>query len=162
MAADRRQSTRALTMIRVSAMALLTCAPLLLPQLAAAQDCFCGAPPTFGIEAEVLVELAVPAPAETPDTTIESVHVVEAVPSEAPPTSAVLWCTSANDPRCMPMQSSDAPSFRALSGGPVAVAIEPTHREVWRVARELTSMTPAEELPPAMGVQRSIDRPPRG
>ncbi len=147
-------------MMRVSAIALLFCAPLLIPQSASAQDCFCGALPTFGIE--VLVEMAPPTPAETPDTTIESVHLVAAAPLEAPAVPAVLWCTSGNDPRCMPMQSSDAPVFRALSAGPVAVGIDLTQMRASRVARELTSVTPAETLTPAQGVRHAIDRPPRG
>jgi hypothetical protein len=144
-------------MTRVSAMALLVCAPLLMTQRVAAQDCFCGAAPTFGMND------AAPAP-ETPDTTIESsvVFIVAAAPAHLPAGPAVLWCTSGNDPRCMPMQSSDVPGFRALSAGPVAVAIELPETRVSRVARQMKSMTPAETLSPARGVQTSIDRPPRG
>jgi hypothetical protein len=143
-------------MTRVFGTALLLAAPLLLTQPAAAQDCFCGTAPTFGMTAPDAF-----AP-ETPDTTIESVLIVaRTLQPQAPAAPEALWCTSANDPRCMPMHTSDAPSFRALSGGPVAVGVELTNAQVHRVAREMTSMTPAEGLPPARGVQRSLDRPPR-
>lgn len=154
-------------MTRASSIALLFCAPLLITQPAAAQDCFCGVAPTFGMPTlgmQVAVERPDDAAPETPDTTIESVLVVAhvAAPADAPAAPAVLWCTSGNDPRCMPMQSSDAPAFRALSGGPVAIGVDLDQLHVSRVARELTSVTPAEGLAPARGVPSSIDRPPRG
>lgn len=140
-------------MLRVFATTLLLSAPLLITQSAAAQDCFCGVAPTFG--------MADAAP-ETHDTTI--VSTVLAVPrtEHVPAALAVLWCNSGNDPRCMPMQSSDAPAFRALSGGPVAVAIDPTKLGALRVARDMIAVTPAEGLEPAHGIRRSIERPPRG
>ena len=160
MRTSRRQSTGALRqMTRLSGIALFFAAPLLLTQPALAQDCFCD-PAPFGVSP---FGVALPMAAETPDTTIESVLLLPtaAAPS-APATPTVLWCTNGNDPRCMPMQPSDAPAFRALSGGPVAIGVDVADTHTTRVARELTSMTPAEGLSPARGVQRSLDRPPRG
>jgi hypothetical protein len=151
-------------MTRVLAIALLLSAPLLASQRAAAQDCFCGTgawqvTPTFGMDAALSdVEVA----AETRDTTIVSVLVVAPRSERAPAAPAVLWCTSGNDPRCLPMQPSDAPAFQALSAGPVAVTVDATRPDFARVARSLTSVTPAEGLVPASGVTRSLDRPPRG
>jgi hypothetical protein len=150
-------------MNRACAIALFLCAPLLMTQRAAAQDCFCGVAPTFGMPASTADEL--PA-SETRDTTIQStvsvVFIAAVTPTRAPATPAVLWCTSGNDPRCMPLHASDAPELRSLSGGPVAVGVDLTQLRVSRIARELSSMTPAEGLPSALGVQRSLDRPPRG
>jgi hypothetical protein len=133
--------------------------PLLLTQPAAAQDCFCGITPTFGLGMTPSTEDA----PETPDTTIVSVLMVAHVAMPvAPLAPEALWCTSANDPRCMPMQPSDAPALRALGGGPVAIAIDLPRTRFTRIARTLGSVTPAEGLAPALGVQRSLDRPPRG
>lgn len=145
-------------MTRVSTIALLLCLPLLHSQPAAAQDCFCGTAPTFGVTDGLSFELA---GVETPDTTIESVLLIVQAPAPQPTTPVVAWCTDGNDPRCMPMQSSDFPSFRALSGGPVAISIDRSEMRAWRVAREMNSVTPAEGFPSALGVRRSLDRPPR-
>ena len=139
-------------MLRVFATTLLLSAPLLITQSAAAQDCFCGVAPTFG--------MAEAAP-ETHDTTIVSSVLALPRAGHVPAALAVLWCNSGNDPRCMPMQSSDAPAFRALSGGTVAVAIDPDKLGLSRVARDMTSLTPVEGLLPAHGITRSIERPPR-
>ena len=145
-------------MNRVFAIALILSAPLFTAEEARAQDCFCGpgawqVSPTFGMpDTEVAIE--------TRDTTIVSVLVVAPRPARVP-VAPLLWCTSGNDPRCMPMQSSDAPAFRALSAGPVAVTIEVSRPDLARIARALTAITPAEGLAPARGIQRSIDRPPR-
>ncbi len=158
-------------MHRVSAIALLTCAPLLFTQSALAQDCFCGAgpwqvAPTFGL-VEVAPEALIDGPdalvaPETPDTTIESSVSATATAAAVPVAPVVLWCTSGNDPRCMPMHPSDTPGFRALGGGPVAVGVELARAPLARVARAMISMTPAEGLAPARGVVTSIERPPRG
>jgi len=150
-------------MTRLSGIALFFAAPLLFTQPVAAQDCFCDVSPfalgAFGVGEAALEQVA----AETPDTTIESVVMLPEVAAPSSPAApVVLWCTSGNDPRCMPMQSSDAPAFRALSGGPVAIGVDLVQTRTARVARELTSVTPAEGLSPARGVQRSLDRPPRG
>lgn len=154
-------------MNRVSALTLVLFAPLLLTQHASAQDCFCGLAPTFGMDgaAETDAGALEADPPETPDTTILSsvVFIAELAPvhGPVPAAPAVLWCTSGNDPRCMPMHASDAPELRALEGGPVAVTIDAERLRVRRVARDLSVVTPAEDFPAATGVQRSLDRPPR-
>jgi hypothetical protein len=149
-------------MNRALAIAVLLSASL--ASTAAAQDCLCGAgawqvTPTFGMDEPQVA-------AETHDTTILSDRIVSVLVVAAAPRPAhaasVLWCTSGSDPRCMPMQPSDAPAFQALSAGPVAITIDATRPRFTHVARELTSVTPIEGLAPAHGVSRSIDRPPRG
>jgi len=130
-------------MKRALAIAALSCAPLLTTQTALAQDCFCG----VGIE--------------TVDTTIESTIVGADAPAPMPVSDALL-CRGGNDPRCMPMHTSDSPAFRALSGGPVAAFVDLEHMRLLRHARAMTSVTPAEGLAPARGVTITIDRPPRG
>ncbi len=151
----RRQSTGDSWMIRLSAIAVLLAAPFLLTQTASAQDCFCGTGSAF-LQGGFMIDAA---PAETPDTTIESVLIVEH--AQAPAAPSVLWCSDGNDPRCMPVHPSDAPEFHALRGGPVAAFVEAPETRVARVARELDAVTPAEGLSPARGVPSSIDRPPR-
>jgi hypothetical protein len=152
-------------MTRVSALLLIAIVPLLSVQPAGAQDCFCGAPlaapagNVFGVVDGVVDGVA----PETPDTTIESSDPLAIADAHAPTPArhAVLWCSGSGDPRCMPIQTSDAPSMRALSGGPVATAVDIVSLRRPRTVREAGAWTPAEGLAPALGVQRSIDRPPR-
>lgn len=143
-------------MKRVFAIAALAAVPLLSTQPVLAQDCFCGAP---------VVDADAEQAPETPDTTIESSATPDeqALAAPAAPTRAPspLWCSGGNDPRCMPMQPSDAPAFQALASGPVAAAIDLAATPLVRVAEPRDVMTPAEGLAPARGVQRSLDRPPR-
>ncbi len=142
-------------MSRLAAIAILLSAPLF-AQPAAAQDCLCVMDAGFG-----LFE------AETPDTTIESralEHDAGAASADAPrgpSRRTVLWCASADDPRCQPMQPSDVPTPRALSGGSVGATIGALSRGRRRSPVEMT-MTPSLGLAPSVGVRISLDRPPRG
>ena len=140
-------------MIRLSAIALLLSAPLF-AQPALAQDCFCGAGGFWLVEAE------------TPDTTIASTafpagaQPLADAGSRAPAGHAVLWCASANDPRCQPMQPSDAPTPRALAGGSVGATVSSEGRSRHRFATMMT-MSPIFGLRPSGGVRSGLDRPPR-
>lgn len=148
-------------MNRILAIAILFAAPLFaLP--AAAQDCLCLVGEGFGlVDGFELID------AETPDTTIEStafLHGDEAPSADAAPEApthrTVLWCASANDPRCQPLQPSDVPTPRALSSGSVGATISALTRISRRFPIEMT-MTPSLGLAPSVGVRGSLDRPPR-
>jgi hypothetical protein len=153
-------------MTRVSRIALIALAPMLLAQPAAAQDCFCGASPFAGAGAFAVAAAPDPVPdmaPETPDTTIESVVMLpEAEVPAQPAAPGVLWCTGGSDPRCMPMHASDTPEFHALSSSPVANVVTLARPRLRRTVTEPSSWTPVEGLAPARGVQASIERPPRG
>jgi hypothetical protein len=139
-------------MSRISAIAILLAAPLL-TQPAAAQDCLCVVGDGFG-----LFE------AETPDTTIASTPVDATQPAAdaapAPAHRTVLWCASANDPRCQPMQPTDVPMPRALTGGSVGATVAALALAGRRLPKTMT-MTPTLGLAPAIGVRSALDRPPR-
>ncbi len=133
---------------RSVAIAILFAAPLL-AQPASAQDCLCLVGDAFG--------LALP---ETPDTTIESTAPAAHAGPSADPHRSVLWCASANDPRCQPMQPSDVPTPSALASGSVGALVAALRRTHGRFASEMT-MTPALGLAPSCGVTSALDRPPR-
>jgi hypothetical protein len=142
-------------MSRLIATAVLLAAPLL-TQTAAAQDCLCMVGDGFGLYE-----------AETPDTTIASTVLdTHATPSAdaapaAPAHRTVLWCASANDPRCQPMAPTDVPMPRALSGGSVGATVASLTRVSRRPPTEMT-MTPTFGLGSSTGIRSSLDRPPRG
>jgi hypothetical protein len=150
-------------MKRFAAACLLATMPLLIAQPASAQGCVCEAAPTFGMG---LFDRIDGQPPETVDTTIESadphaVHDALAAARPAPSRAPVLWCSSASDPRCMPMQPTDAPQLQSIQFAilalPPAVVRVRTH-----VTETAMTMTPTHGLPAARGVFRSIERPPRG
>lgn len=151
-------------MKRFAAACLLATMPLLIAQPASAQGCVCEAAPTFGME---FFERADGVLAETVDTTIESADPTAAPDTvaaarPAPARAPVLWCSSASDPRCMPMQPTDAPQLSSIQFAILALPPDVVRVRTHVIETTDTTMTPTYGLLAARGVSSSIERPPRG
>lgn len=84
-----------------------------------------------------------------------------AAPAEAPAKRdepAVLWCFSANDPRCMPAGPSPESLQSLLGGAPIWARV--AHGDVPAPA-ETTMTFPRTSDRPREGVRSRVDRPPR-
>jgi len=97
------------------------------------------------------------------ETLVSDLEVGDAAPSRAhpaAPTAPVLWCVSADDPRCAPRDEAPGDGPRAFDGSHGASAAAETPRFDEFGARERAPLRAVDA--PRAGVRARVDRPPQG
>ncbi len=147
---------------------------LALPRLAAADDAMCGVRPAVslgegareawlegtqpeGSRLNGMVRDGLLTPAVPVFGAMSSAPV--AAPDAAPDAPEILWCASADDPRCAPCDSDAGGSPRLGDGGWQWLVPARAPRVAESPSSSLRSGDPAGR--PHPGVSRAIDRPPR-
>ncbi len=153
-------------MLRALASTALVLASLA-PNGAYADDCMCFAMPDLGARVRLAQSIEV-GPFFSSDGTMltsrESARELDRIamgaPSRGTPAGEILWCWSADDPRCAPSHPSPDDGSRALRTGPTAIVID--HDLRWPEQSDHSSArTSALLLGPADGVNARVERPPR-
>ena len=129
---------------------------LALPHTAAAEETMCGLRGT-------VVALDASELDATPSPALPVFGAFSVAPAAAPvlggDAGEVLWCVSADDPRCAPAHPSSG-STTQLGGGTTVFVIPASHPPV-ADAPSRTLRDARERSCARMGVRRSLDRPPR-